>query len=454
MKNKKNYRLVSILLFLSFFMFMQTGILNAQNRSSDNNKNWPNWRGPLELGSSQYGNPPVEFSETKNIKWKIPLPGKGHSTPIIWGDQIFVTTAIQIGETPKEPVKEEDGQTRRRGMSGTKTDLMHKFVVMSIDRNSGKVNWETVVKEEVPQENTHTLGSWASNSPVTDGKNIYAYFGSRGLFCLDLKGKVLWERDFGQMEKRNSFGEGSSPALYKDRIVILWDHEGQSSIYTIDTKTGKNVWKIERDEMTTWGSPLMVESGGKTQVITSATNKIRSYDLKNGELIWEGTGMTVNVIPNPMYFDGKLYLMSGFRGTALQVIDLARASGDITGSDAILWEYNLDTPYTPSPVLMGGNLYFLRGNNGYLTCLDANDGKINYAKQKVEGINAIYSSPTGVNGRLYIAATDIVNVIKAGPAYELLFSNKLDDTFHASPVAIGNDLYLRGFKSLYCISEE
>lgn len=454
MKNRKNHQLTSILLFLFIFMFIQSGILNAQNLSSENNKNWPKWRGPLELGYSQYGNPPLEFSETKNIKWKISIPGKGHSTPIIWGDQIFVTTAIAIGEKPKEPVNTEGGQTQRRGMPSSKTDLVHKFAVISIDRNNGEINWQTVVKEEVPQENTHPLGSWSSNSSVTDGKYIYAYFGSRGLFCLDFKGNVLWERDFGQMEKRMSFGEGSSPALYDDKIVILWDHEGQSVIYVIDTKTGKDVWKKNRDERTSWGSPLIVEAGGKTQVITSATGKIRSYDLNNGDLIWEGTGMTANVIPNPIYFEGKLYLMSGYRGTALQVIDLARASGDITGSDVILWEYNMDTPYTPSPLLMDGNLYFLRGNNGFLTCLDANDGKVNYAKQKVEGITTIYSSPTGVNGRIYIAATDIVNVIKAGPTYELLFSNKLDDTFHASPVVIGNDLYLRGFKSLYCISEE
>jgi len=451
---KNNSVLASVILLVFSFMIFQTGALNAQNQSSDYMKNWSNWRGPVELGTALYGNPPAEFSETKNIKWKIAIPGKGHSTPIIWGDQIFLTTAIPIGEKPKEPESNNEGQTQRRRMSSNSTDLVHKFAVMSINRNSGEVLWKTVVKEEVPQERTHALGSWASNSPVTDGKNLYAYFGSRGLFCLDLNGNVLWKRDFGQMEKRNSFGEGSSPALYKDRIVILWDHEGQSSIYAIDTKTGKDVWKVDRDEGSSWGSPLIVEAGGKIQVITSATKKIRSYDLKNGKIIWEGTGMTTNVIPNPMYSDGKLYLMSGYRGNALQVIDLERAKGDITGTDVVLWEYNLDTPYTPSPILMDGKLYFLRSNNGFLTCLDEKNGKVNYAKQKLEGISAIYSSPTGVNDKIYIAATEIILVIKAGSTYELLNTNKLEDTFHASPVIIGNDLYLRGFKSLYCISEE
>ena len=453
MKTKSCSTLTLAIVLLISLLSLSAGKISAQNKSSEYLKNWPNWRGPLETGASQYGNPPAEFSETKNIKWKTAIPGKGHSTPIIWGDQLIVTTAIPVGEEPEKPKEDESSQGGRRRMSANKTARVNKFIVMSINRNDGSFNWETVVKEEVPQEGTHSLGSWASNSPVTDGKNIYAYFGSRGLFCLDFKGNVLWKRDFGQMEKHMSFGEGSSPALYKDRIAILWDHKGQSSIYVIDTKTGKDVWKIDRDEGTSWSTPLIVEAGGKTQVITSATSKIRSYDLKNGNLIWESTGMTNNVIPNPMYSDGKLYLMSGFRGTALQVIDLAKASGNITGSDAILWEYNQDTPYTPCPLLMDGLLYFIRGNNGYLTCLDANDGTVNYAKQKLEGINAIYSSPTAVNGKIYFAATETILVVKAGAEYELLNTNTLDDTFHASPVIIGDDLYLRGFKSLYCISE-
>jgi len=458
--NKKNMKkrscstlTLAIILLISLLSFTPAKI-SAQKRSSEYLKNWPNWRGPLETGVSQYGNPPSEFSETKNIKWKTEIPGKGHSTPIIWGDQIIVTSAVPIGKEPEKPKEAEATQGRRRGMSGNKTSLVHKYVVMSIDRNNGSVNWETVVNEEKPVESTHNLGSWASNSPVTDGEYIYAYFGSRGLFCLDFKGKVLWKRDFGQMEKRASFGEGSSATIYKDRVVLLWDHEGQSFIAAIDTKTGKDVWKLDRNESTTWGSPLIVESGGKTQVITSGTTNIRSYDLENGELIWEGTGMTMNVIPNPIYGDGILYLMSGFRGTALQAIDLSKAKGNISNSDAILWEYNQDTPYTPCPLLMDGKLYFLRGNNGFLTCLDARDGKLNYAKQKLEGINAIYSSPMGVKGKIYFAATETILVVKAGAEFELLQTNILDDTFHSSPVAIGDDLYLRGFKSLYCISEE
>jgi outer membrane protein assembly factor BamB len=338
-------------------------------------------------------------------------------------------------------------------MSPTQTEFIHQFKVISVDKTSGKILWQTVVKEELPQERTHALGSWASNSPITDGENIYAFFGSRGLYCLDFKGNVKWERDFGQMEIVASFGEGSSPAIYKDKIYVQWDHQQKCYLYALDKKTGKEAWTADREEITSWATPLIVEVNGRAQLITSATNKVRSYDAETGEIIWECTGMTKNVIPNPVYGEGILYLMSGFRGTALKAIDLAKAKGDLTGTASILWEYNLDTPYTPSPVLMDGKLYFLKGNNGVMTCLDAKDGKVIYSNQKLDGITNIFSSPTGNRDKIYVAATNVVNVVKAGGEFSILAKNTLDDTFHASPVIVGNDLFLRGFKYLYCISE-
>jgi outer membrane protein assembly factor BamB len=197
----------------------------------------------------------------------------------------------------------------------------------------------------------------------------------------------------------------------------------------------------------------VVEVNGKAQVITSATNQVRSYDYNTGEIIWTCTGMTQNVIPNPVYSDGILYVMSGFRGNALLAIDLAIAKGDITGTDVILWTYNQDTPYTPNPLLMDGKLYFLRANNGELTCLDAKTGKVFYSKEKLDGIGNLYSSPTGSGDRIYVAAENICLVIRAGEKFEILSSNVLEDNFHASPVIVGNELFLRGFKSLYCFSE-
>jgi outer membrane protein assembly factor BamB len=257
------------------------------------------------------------------------------------------------------------------------------------------------------------------------------------------------------MKIAGNFGEGASPAIYKDKIIMIWDHQGKSFITALDKNTGKDVWKVDRDEGTSWATPLIVEVNGKLQIVTAASKLVRSYDFETGELIWQCSGLTGNVIPCPVSADGIVFVMSGFRGFALRAIDLAKAKGDITDKDAILWKYDQDTPYTPSPMLANGKLYFLKANNGSLTCLDAKDGKVNYAIQKLEDTGSIYSSPTGVGDRFYIVGEKgLTYVIKQGPQFEVIAKNKLDDGFHASPVIIGNDLYLRGFKHLYCISQK
>lgn len=438
---KLNYLLTTLTLIFIYH------VIPAQNDTG----NWPQWRGPLGTGAAVKGNPPTVFSETQNLKWKTEIPGKGHATPIVWGDKIIVLTAVPTNEKAvADPKTLSEGE---RQMSGTSTDLIHDFKVILVDLNTGKIQWETTVARELPQENTHNLGSWASNSPCTDGEYIYAYFGSRGVFCLDFNGKIIWQKDYGQMKKHMSFGEGESPYLYKDKLFIQWDHEGESFVVALNKKTGEEVWKQIRDEKTSWPTPLVVEVNGQPQLITVATNQVRSYNANTGEIVWTTTGMTRNCIPNPVYADGILYVMSGFRGSALQAIDIAKAKGDITGTPAILWTYNQDTPYTPNPVLMDGKLYFLRVNNGFLTCIDAKTGKMLYSKEKLEGISDLYSSPTGGAGKIYIASENICLVIKAGEKYELLSSNKLDDDFHASPVIVGKKLILRGFKSLYCFEE-
>ncbi len=431
------------------FLFLFFSFCFAQDIQTDN---WMQWRGPLGTGAAVKGNPPIEFSETQNLKWKTEIPGKGHATPLVWNDKIIIQTAVATDEKTEVDSDKPVSEGQRR-MSGTKTDAIHDFRVIIVDKNTGEIEWQTTVIKEWPQESTHDLGSWASNSPCTDGEYIYAYFGSRGLYCLDFKGNIKWKRDFGQMEKRMSFGEGASPYLYKNNLLIQWDHEGESVLYNIDKYTGKDIWKLERDERTSWSTPYVIAFNGKEQVITSATTNIRSNDLETGELIWKSTGLTENVIPIPVYENGIIYFMSGFRGTALQAVDLSKAKGDISESDAILWKYDKYTPYTPNPVLMKGKLYFLRANNGYLTCLNAKDGSPYYANQKLEGISSVFSSPTGVADRLYIAAKNICLVLKAGENFEVLASNVLEDEFHASPVVVGNQLILRGFKSLYCFEE-
>ncbi|MCK4746046.1 MAG: PQQ-binding-like beta-propeller repeat protein, partial [Bacteroidales bacterium] len=346
----------------SVILCLFTGYLLAQDNLSQYENNWAQWRGPAGNGVAPAGDPPVEWNEGTNIKWKAEIPGIGHATPIIWEDQIILLSAVQ---TDKEVKSEDTGeeQDEHQWMSPTKTDYIHNFVVISVDRNDGKINWQTTVREELPHSHTHQFGSWASSSPVTDGENIYAYFGSHGLYCLNSEGKILWERDFGRMEKVMSFGEGSSPFLYENKLLILRDHQGQSTLHVLDKNTGDIIREIERDEVSSWSTPTVVEYEGKAQIITSATNKIISYDFISGKVIWECTGLTRNVIPSPVYAEGMLYLMSGFRGSALLAIDLSKATGDITNSGAIVWRHDQNTPYTPSPVLMDDKLYFLKVNN-------------------------------------------------------------------------------------------
>ncbi len=428
-------------------------VIAAAQDPVGSDKYWHQWRGPQMNGASSNGNPPLEWSETKNIKWKVAIPGRGHSTPIIWENRIFILTAVPL-EPEAKPAAKEGG---RRGMPSRKTNIKHRFDVLCLDRSDGKVIWQKTVREEVPQEATHDLGSWASHSPVTDGEHVFAYFGSRGLFCLDAAdGSLKWERDFGQMQKHMEFGEGSSPMLYGDRIFILWDHNGDSFLYALDKETGRDVWKVARDERTSWATPIVVEVEGKLQVITSATKFIRSYDFETGELIWQCGGMTNNVIPTPMVADGILYVMSGFRGNALLAIRLAGAKEDITGTDAIVWSYDgKETPYTPSGLLYGDRLYLLRSNNGILSCFDIKTGEPYYSGQRMDSFGNLYTSPVGARDRVYILSQKgTMFVVAHGPEFKVLVKNTLDDSFHASPAIVDDQMFLRGFENLYCIEEK
>lgn len=448
-------KMTSRYIFFSMLVFWASQLSYAQRYSEKYQHNWPQWRGPAATGIATYGNPPIEWSETKNVKWKVEIPGKGHATPIIWEDKVFILTAVETAEKTQRDTPEGASSEERRGPPSNSTTNILDFKVMALSRADGSTIWEKTVISEAPTDGTHRTGTWASNSPITDGEHLFAYFGSRGLYCLDFDGNLLWKRDFGQMKKKMNFGEGSSPALYEDKIVILWDHEGDSYLYILDKKTGKDIRKIERDEATTWSTPVIVNAHGKDQIITSGTTQMRSYDLNTGEVFWYGTGMTRNVIPHPIIDENMLYLMSGFRGNALMAIDLSKANGNIDGSNAVVWEYNQNTSYTPSALLAEGKLYFLRSNNGNLTCLDAKTGEENYTLQKLEGSGTIFASPIGVKDRLYVTSqSGNTYVVKQGSSFEILAKNQLDDGNFSSPAIAGDELFIRGFQYLYCLSEK
>lgn len=333
-------------------------------------------------------------------------------------------------------------------------DRLQQFTILAIGRADGKLLWKRVLREEQPHEGTHATGTWASASAATDGEIVLAFFGSRGLYALDMDGKPLWEKDLGDMKVKLGFGEGSTPALAKDRVVVQWDHEGESFLVALDRKTGRELWRTKREEATSWASPLVVEHRGQTQVVTSATNKVRAYDAARGELLWETPGMTANAIPSPVQKDGLVILTSGFRGNALLAVKLDEAKGDVSASPAIAWRLDRDTPYVPSPLLYGDLLYILKGNNGLVSCFDARTGERYYGPERIEGVPNVYASPVGAGGRIYVAGREgATAVLEHGRGFKLLATNTLEDGFDASPVAVDKELYLRGQKHLYRISE-
>jgi outer membrane protein assembly factor BamB len=488
----------SATVFIAAFFLLSLTASPALAESADDY--WPMWRGSSFTGAAVKGNPPVTWSETENVKWKVKLPGTGTSSPVIWGDKIFFLTAVLAAEdaagaaseassaSPSRPRPQiggrggpapQGGEGRgpggpggeRRGpggpggargggrpgggMPGGKMPTSPvKFNVVCMDRGTGKIIWEKTVRDEMPHEAHHPSHGFASYSPITDGKHVWASFGSRGLHCFDLDGNHKWSRDLIKLSTRNAFGEGSTVAIAGDTVIALADHEGESKILAFDKLTGEPLWDGDRDELTSWATPIPVEVDGRVQVITSATNLIRAYDAKTGEIIWTCAGQTANVIPTPVLGFGNVYCTSGYRGSALQAIKLG-GKGDLTGTDAVLWEVNEGTPYVPSPLLHGGNIYLSSGNKAQISCYDAKTGKPYFVKQQLEGLNDLYASPVGVADRVYWVGRDgTAQVIKASDTYEVIATNKLDDPIDASPAIVGDELYLKGKTHLYCIAKQ
>jgi outer membrane protein assembly factor BamB len=412
-------------------------------------ENWHQWRGPLATGFSPLGDPPLHWDQKTNVKWKAPLSGRGSATPIVWQNSIFIATAIDTGGKPDSsmPLSLDPKFEKRTQSPGT----IHQFVVLCIDRRNGRTRWQRIATEQVPHEGHHPTHSYAASSPTTDGHRLYVSFGSQGIYCYDLDGKLQWKRDLGRMNTRLGWGEGISPVVHGETLIINWDQEAESFISALDAQNGKTRWKVDRDEPTSWATPLVVDDNGRTQVIVSATNRVRSYDLATGELIWQCGGQTVNAIPSPVAADGVVYCMSGYKGSLACAIPLT-ASGDLTDSNQLLWRHTRGTPYVPSPLLVADRLYFTESNNPILTCLDAKTGKPLIDRQRLPNLGTLYASPASARDRIYFTDRNGTTlVIRRSDKLEVLALNRLDDPIDASPVIVGKQILLRGEKFLYCI---
>ena len=429
-------------------------------------QNWHQWRGPQATGVAPHSDPPIEWSESKNIKWKTKIAGESTATPIVWGDRVFTTSAVMTDRTIDLP---EDDSSPRGPYKISKPKNYYKFQVACFDRKTGKQLWEHTATEAVPHEGHHPDGTFASASPTTDGQRLYVSFGSRGIYCYDLDGKQLWNRDFGPMQIIFTFGEGTSPVIHGDRVIINWDHQAAvkdpkaegSFITALDAKTGETIWKTDRDESTTWATPLVVEYGDGAQVVVQGGKRVRSYDVSNGEMIWACGGQKPTPIPSPVSDGVNVFCMSGYLGSTVYAIPLS-SQGDITEwatkkePEKLAWKREKPgAPYVPSPLLYDELLYYTQSNRGILSCVNATTGESLIERTRLQGVANLYGSPVGAAGRVYFTSRDGTTlVIKKGSGVETLATNKLDDAFDGSMAVAGNEIFLRGKESLYCIAAE
>ncbi|TWU04004.1 outer membrane biogenesis protein BamB [Neorhodopirellula pilleata] len=413
-----------------YLLFVVTLLTVVVVEATAFSENWGHWRGAGGNGVAVDANPPVSFSSTENIAWKTPIEGSGSGSPVIWQDVVFVTSAIEQRDNP----------------NGS-----HRFVLYCIDRKTGKIVWQRVAAEGTPHEGTHETNTYASASPCTDGVRVYASFGSRGLYAYTFDGELVWKRNFGNMQMRNGFGEGSSPTISGNRLIVPWDHEGPSQLYSLDTATGEIVWQVARDEVSNWGTPLIIEHDGKKQIITTGENLVRSYDFDSGALLWYVGGQTQRPAASPVAGDGLVFVGSGFRGSFLGAFR-PDGRGDIEDTSHVVWTRDRDTPDIGSPLLSNSRLYFYKGKTGLLTCVDAATGEPHYVTARIDGLGSIYASPVAAGGYVYLTdRSGTIVVIRESNELEIVSTNSMNETVDATPAPVDNQLFVRGARHLFCV---
>ncbi|MCI0462952.1 MAG: PQQ-like beta-propeller repeat protein [Gemmataceae bacterium] len=387
-------------------------------------KYWPRWRGPSGQGVVPDGDYPDSWSDKGNVLWKVPLPGRGNSSPIIFKDRLFLTTAYDKG--------------KRRS-------------ILCLDRATGKQLWEAFAPDTRPEMPKDKNG-WASGTPSTDGERVYAYFGNHGLLCVGLDGKQVWHKSFGEMDAYH--GMACSPLLYRDRVILYQDHRSPSGSFVaaFDKKTGQQLWKTPRKESVGWGSPVAIRVGEREQIIVSSQQRVYAYDPDNGKQLWSCGGNLFEVTPTPVVGHGLLYCCSGRRGPTLAI--RPDGSGDVTKSH-VAWRTKTDSPFIPSPLIYGDYLYMVDDIVSLVTCCEAKTGKVMYRERLGQPVKHGFSvSPIGVNGKVFFTNDDGETfVLKAGPAFALERINRLNETTLASPALLDGRWYWRTERHLLCIGK-
>ncbi len=436
--------------FLKCFCLLLIGISSAYAEAD-----WPQFRGPGSLGVSESSALPDTWSATENVAWKTDIPGKGWSSPIVSGTRMFLTTVVSLGET----------EAPKKGLyfGGERKDApvaVHQWKVFCLDLETGKVLWERQVHEGPPASGIHVKNSYASETPVTDGERVYAYFGNVGLWCFDFEGNVLWNKEIAPHKTRFGWGTAASPILYEDRLYLVNDNEEDSYLWALDKKTGAEIWRVSRDEHSNWSTPYVWENEQRKEIVTPGTGKVRSYDLE-GKLLWTLKGLSGITIATPYAYKGLLFLSSGYVGDKRRPLFAIRpgASDDISLTEGqhanrwIAWSHPQAAPYNPTTLAYRDRIYVLY-DAGFLACFNAADGAVVYDRQRIPEGKAFTASPWAYGGKIFCLNEDGVTfVLKAGDQFEVLRTNPLasDDMGMATPALAGDRLLLRTSARLYCI---
>ena len=437
---------------MKVILFATLGALCVQAFASDN---WPQFRGPNASGVSANTNLPDKWSATENVAWKTDLPGRSWSSPIVWGDHVFLTAVVNSSESdlPKkglylggnrpEPPKSE-----------------HQWKVLCLDLATGKVRWEKMVHQGAPQTPIHLKSTYGAETPVTDGERVYALFGNIGVFTFTLEGGEVWSKRLEPRKMRYGWGTAASPVLHGGRLFVVNDNDEQAELFALEAKTGKELWRVDREEKSNWATPFIWNNSRRTELITPGSRAVRSYDL-DGKLLWSFRGMSSIVIPTPSAGDDLLFVSSGYVGDKLRPLYAVRpgASGDITlqpgetNNQFIAWSNPVGGPYNPSPLFYEGRVYVLY-DRGLVSCYDAKTGQALYDRERLPEGLAFTSSPWAVGGRVFCLNEDgVCYVVRAGDKFELLHTNKLadGDMCMATPALAGDRLLIRTAARLYCI---
>ena len=449
---------LSLLSVCLFTLFAGSAGSLSRTAAKSDSSNWPQWRGPESQGVSPEKNLPTEWSETKNVLWKTPIPGRGFSQPIIWNNRVFLTTDIEGGPAPAthQPPKHMVGQTEFKHPEWAGVDLLHTFKVLCLDRDSGKILWEQVAYEGTTYDYRHKRGNYAAPTPVTDGKYVWAYFGSEGLFCYDFSGKRIWKQSLGPIGTMG-MGVGTSPVLHENLVIVLCDQEfdaKDSFMVALDKNTGKEVWRIKRPIQASWSTPVIVKTASRAELVASGNEFLISYDPATGKELWRTGGLRSHAIATPVIGHGLAILSSGYPQKVITAVKLG-GSGNLDNTEQIAWRYNKGTAYVPSPILYEDYLY-LMSDAGILTCLNPKTGETVYEGGRIPIATKFYgASPVAVDGKLLLTSDDgDTFVIKAGPKHEVLGQNSIGEPCRTSIAIADGKLFIRGEKHLFCIGKK